>query len=776
MSLQLLEVLPLLKPILNFFSLSMKTINYFAIIQMVFAIFSCSTASQKQKTGLHIDPIDSLLALMTLEEKIGQTVMYSGNAEITGPSPQGGNRKKAETIKKGLVGGMLNVVSSEATLKAQKLAVEHSRLGIPLIFGYDIIHGYKTMFQVPLGQAASWDANIARKAAQIAAREGSAAGIHWTFAPMVDISRDARWGRIMEGPGEDPYLGSVMAQAWVKGYQGEDLSSIETLAACAKHFAAYGFVEAGREYNTVDISLPQLLNVVLPPFKAASHAGAATFMNAFNDINGVPATGNQFLQRTILKNEWGFQGFVVSDWASITEMIAHGYASDTIHAAELAMNAGSDMDMEGRAYEKGLKQKIEEGAINEELLNDAVRRILWVKHQLGLFDDPYRYVNAEREQQELLSRENLQASREIARETFVLLKNEDEILPINKTPKSIAVIGQLAASKDDPLGNWRAQAVQNSAVSVLEGIQNVAPSDMKVSFAKGYTLSSGLGAFPLALDFVESDRSGFPEAIKIAKSSDVVIMVMGESCFQSGEGRSQVNIELKGEQNELLEEIFKVNKNVVVVLMTGRPVPLVQASKHSKAILETWYAGSEAGNAIAEVLFGDHAPSGKLPVSFPYHSGQEPLYYNRKSTGRPVNSNNDILWSRYTDSPNEALFPFGHGLSYTTFKYSDLEVKTNDGSLSVYFNVSNTGARDGKEVVQLYIRDLVASVTRPVKELKRFKKIEIMSGQSVQVNFNLEKEDLSFYNNLGEKVFEPGGFKIYVGGSSVDCLEAEASL
>lgn len=733
---------------------------------------SCSEKDFSNKKSSSIDQkVDSLLSSMTLEEKIGQTNLYNGTWEFTGPVPaDSSSQAKADNIKKGRVGGMLNVLTAKGIREAQELAVENSRLGIPMIFGYDVIHGYQTMFPVPIAQAASWDIEMARKGSKVAAREAAASGLHWTFAPMIDISRDARWGRIMESPGEDPYLASIMAKGWVEGFQGNDLSDLNTIAACAKHFAGYGFAEAGRDYNSVDVSLQTLYNIILPPFQAAKEAGAVTFMNAFNDLNGVPATGNEFLQRTILKDKWGFDGFVVSDWASLSEMMDHGFAMDTAHAAQLAMNAGSDMDMEGRVYEKRLADKIDDGSVDEKLLDDAVRRILKVKFQLGLFDDPYRYSDAEKERTELLSEANLRSAREVARASFVLLKNENNILPLKKETKSIAVIGQLANDKDVPLGSWRAKAVSSSAVSLLEGIQNAVPAGTKISYAQGYTLTVGDRFFGRELTIVEEDKTGFGEAIALARNSDVVILALGEDCFQSGEGRSQVDIRLKAHQDELLAKIRKVNKNVVVVLMTGRPVAIPEVAQNASAILETWFAGSESGNAIADVLFGDYSPSGKLPVSFPYHTGQEPLYYSRKSTGRPVNKDNNVFWSHYTDGPNEALFPFGFGLTYTDFEYSNLEVSKIEEGIQVSINVANVGSKDGEEVIQLYIQDIHASLTRPIIELKGFKKEMIRVGESKSIQFLLSKDDLSFYNNEGEKVFEAGKFKISIGTNSVDLL------
>ncbi|MEP0986812.1 beta-glucosidase BglX [Ekhidna sp.] len=748
---------------------SLSTFLKGVIICLIASGFNaCSDRPQANSTTNVIDQkVDSLLALMTLDEKIGQTIMYNGTWELTGPT-SGGNRWKAEKIINGQVGAMLNVLTADEIRRTQALAVDSGRLGIPMLFAYDVIHGYKTMLPVPLAQAASWDTEVARLGSEVAAREASAAGLHWTFAPMIDISRDARWGRIMESPGEDPFLGAAMAKAWVEGYQGDDLSSPTTIAACAKHFAGYGFAEAGRDYNTVEVSMHTLYNVILPPFKAASDAGVATFMNGFNDLNGIPATGNEFLQRTILKDKWAYDGMMVSDWGSIPEMIFHGYAMDTAQAAAMAMKAGSDMDMEGRVYEKGLGAKITSGEVSEELLDDAVRRVLRLKYKLGLFDDPYRYSDSEREKEELLSKENLEAARDAARKSMVLLKNEANTLPLNKKTKSIAVIGQLAASKDIPLGSWRAQAVPNSAISLVEGIKSAVSANTKVEFAKGYTLTVGNRSFGKELTIVVDDKTGFKEAIELAKRSEVVVMAMGEDCYQSGEGRSQMDVGLKGSQIDLFNELKKVNDNIVVVLMTGRPVAIPDLAEDANAILETWFAGSESGNAIADILFGDYNPSGKLPVSFPYHSGQEPLYYSQKSTGRPINRAENVFWTHYTDGPNDALFPFGYGLSYTSFTYENLKVARSGESINIKVDVTNTGDVSGEEVVQLYIQDVAASLTRPIKELKGFQKIFFEAGERKIIKFTLTRDDLSFINDQGKKVFEPGEFRISVGTNSKD--------
>jgi beta-glucosidase len=746
------------------------------ILPLIIIMSLVSCMENTQETVLADGPVakkvDSLLSIMTVEEKIGQLNLYNGTWEFTGPVPDDNNSKvTAENIKNGLVGGMLNVLTAEGIREAQKLAVENSRLGIPLIFGYDVVHGYKTMLPIPLAQAASWDSEVARMGSRIAAKEAASAGLNWTFAPMIDISRDARWGRIMEGPGEDPYLASIMAKAWVEGFQGDDLKSVETIAACAKHFAAYGLAEAGREYNTVEISNNTMYNTALPPFKAANDAGVATFMNAFNDINGIPATAHKQLQRDLLKGSWKFEGFVVSDWASISELISHGYAQDSAEAASMAMNAGSDMDMASKVYERHLKKQIELGNVQMSDLDDAVRRILTVKFKLGLFDDPYRYCNSEREKNTLLSADHLAGSRDAARKSIVLLKNE-KILPLSKAAKSIAVIGQLAESKDVPLGSWRAQAVKNSAVSILEGIQNAVSNSTKVTYSQGYTLTEGDRSFIYELNIVEGNESLFPEAIKAAKSSEIVVLVIGEDCFQSGEGRSQADITLKSNQEDLFHELLKVNKNLVVVLTNGRPLAIPEVIRKAPAIIEIWYGGSEGGNAAADVLFGDYNPTGRLPVSFPYHVGQEPLYYARKNTGRFTTNDFDdglVFWSHYTDVPNDAILPFGFGLSYSTFEYGEMNVEViSDGKVKVQTSVKNTSEKAGSEVVQVYIRDIAATLVQPIKRLVSFQRVQLAPGEEKVVSFELTENDLGYYHADGTFSADDGVFNIMVGPNSED--------
>lgn len=746
---------------------------------LIIGVMACQPSTTTMKSDID-QKVDSLLALMTIEEKVGQLNMYNGTWEFTGPVPADENsQEKAEMIKSGQVGAMLNVLTAQGTYEAQKLAVENSRLGIPLLFGYDVIHGYKTMFPIPLGQAASWDKNIGERAARVSANEMSSAGLHWAFGPMIDVARDARWGRIMESAGEDPLLNAYFAQSWVKGLQGDDLSELNTVAACAKHFAAYGFAEAGLDYFSVDISDQTLYNVALPPFKAAVASGVSSVMNAFQDMNGIPATADKYLQREILKGTWGFQGLVLSDWASINELIIHGYAKDRAAAARLALEAGCDMDMEAKIYEGELAQLISDKKVDLALLDDAVKRILKLKFKLGLFDDPYRYSNTDRENSSLLTQENLEAAREVGSSSIVLLKNENDLLPLAKRGQSIAVIGQLGKSKDVVLGSWRAQAITNSGVSILEGVQNAVNSSNQVKYAQGYTLTKGDRAFIYELDIVKGDRSNFAEAIRLARQSDVVILAMGEDCYQSGEGRSQLDITLKGNQEELFNEILKVNKNVVVVLMNGRPLAIPGIAKKAPAILETWFLGSEMGNSVADVLFGDVNPSGKLPVSFPHHVGQEPFYYNKKNSGRPVPNEFDagmVFWAHYTDGPKEAVFPFGHGLSYASFEYENLTVEPVAGGANIEVKVTNTSSIAGTETVQVYIWDRFATETQPVKRLVDFKKIQIESGATATVAFTLDEEDLGFYHKDYSFYAEDGDFRIMVGTSSEEYLAKDVEI
>jgi beta-glucosidase len=710
---------------------------------------------------------------MTLEEKIGQMNQYNGFYNATGPAPEVGDQKvKYENVKNGLVGSMLNVRGVDEVRAFQKLAVEESRLGIPIIFGFDVIHGYKTTFPIPLAESASWNLDLIEKSARMSAKEASAAGLNWTFAPMVDITRDARWGRVMEGAGEDPYLGSLIAAARVRGFQGNDLSSYETIASTAKHFAAYGFAESGKDYNTVDIGINTLHNIVLPPFKATVDAGVKTFMNSFNDLNGIPATADKYLQRDILKGDWNFDGFVVSDWGSLREMIDHGFAKDRKHAGELALNGGSDMDMESYIYLEYINQLIDEGKVNMSQIDDAVSRILKVKYELGLFDDPYKYLDNEREKNVTGSKEILDATLEIAKHSIVLLKNEGNILPLKKNGQKIALIGPLADDKNSPLGNWRIAAENNSAVSVLEAMKEYKGN--RLSHAMGVKLVNKVpDGFHEEVSINETDKTGISNAIRVARDADVVVMVLGEYGFQSGEGRSRTNLDLPGFQQELLEEVYKVNKNIVLVLMNGRPLVLNWHSENLPAIVEAWHLGTSSGNAIAEVLYGDFNPSGKLPMSFPRSVGQLPLYYNYKSTGRPGADGEDagsVFWSHYQDELNSPLYPFGYGLSYTDFTISNISLSSNelsnDESITASVTVSNIGDVKGREVVQLYIQDKYASATRPVRELKGFELVDLEPGETKTVEFTINEKLLEFYNASNQWATEPGEFNVFIGNSS----------
>jgi beta-glucosidase len=721
--------------------------------------------------------VDSVLQLMTLEEKIGQLNQYNGFYEITGPTPKEGQAaKKYDDLKKGLVGSMLNVRGVKDVRSLQKIAVEQTRLGIPLLFGFDVIHGYKTISPIPLAEAASWDLDAIKKSAAIAAEEAAAVGLNWTFAPMVDVSRDARWGRVMEGAGEDPFLGSKIAVARVQGFQGKDLSATNTILACAKHFAGYGFAEAGRDYNTVDVSETVLQNVIFPPFKAAVNAGVRTFMNSFNELNGIPATGSSYLQREVLKGDWKFYGFVVSDWGSINEMISHGYAKDSKQAAEIAINAGSDMDMESSAYVEHLAELVQEGKVKESVINDAARRILKVKFELGLFEDPYKYCDENRELATVGKQEFQEGVLDMARKSIVLLKNDKEVLPLKKSGQKIALIGALANEKMSPLGSWTIAADNNSAVSVLEGMQKYKGNQL--NYVKGTDVTEGRTQFVWEIKINTTDKSGFADAIAAAKDADVVIMVLGEHGLQSGEGRSRTDIGLPGVQQELLEAVYKVNANIVLVLTNGRPLAIPWADENIPAIVEAWQLGTQSGNAIAEVLYGEYNPSGKLPMTFPRNVGQVPIYYNFKNTGRPVmNEPESVFWSHYIDEKNTPLYAFGHGLSYSKFEYADLQLSSpsfnKNGKIEVSVTIKNTGKVKGKEVVQLYIRDLIGSVTRPVKELKGFEMIELQPNETKKVTFEINEKTIEYFTANRKWEAEIGDFKVFIGGSSITKLEGD---
>lgn len=740
------------------------------IAVVTLAAWSCSgnkTTIDHSGSKLSIDPaierkVDSVLKLMTIDEKIGQLNQLTGNGETTGPITFATEYQDA--IRKGEVGSMLNVNGAAYTYKVQKIAVEESRLGIPLIFGYDVIHGYKTIFPIPLGEAACWDLDAIEKSARIAAIEAAAAGQHWTFAPMVDIARDPRWGRVMEGAGEDPFYGSLVAKARVKGFQGSSLADPSTIVACAKHFVAYGAAMGGRDYNTVDISNRTLHEVYLPPFKAAIDAGVGTFMSSFNELNGVPVTGNKEMVKDILKDEWQFNGFIVSDWASIREMLVHGIAADDYQAADLAMNAGIDMDMEGHIYIHQLKKLLADGKITEKQIDDAVRRILRIKFMLGLFDDPYRYCDTIREKELILNPRHLEIAREVARKSMVLLKN-DGVLPLSKKLNTVAVIGPLADNTEDIIGTWSARGEGKDAVSVLTGIRQKLPNT-KVIHAKG-------------CDITGDSKAGFAEAIATARKADAVVLVVGEAAMMSGEALSRAFLDLPGVQKDLVLAINELKKPMVVVLMNGRPLTIEWMDNAVPAIVEAWLPGTMGGPAVADVLFGDYNPSGKLPMTFPRNVGQIPLFYYHKNTGRP-RVETERYTSKYIDSPNTPLYPFGYGLSYTSFDYSNFGISANEigmsDTLKVWVDVTNTGNYDGEEVVQLYIRDMVGSVTRPVKELKGFEKVFIKKGETVKVMFKLTASDLAFYTRTMEFKAEPGDFKVFVGGNSRDLQELSFRL
>ena len=702
--------------------------------------------------------IDSLIGLMTLEEKLGQLNLEGGDWVARAGDI---SAEQYARIKAGQVGGLLNVFGAEETARLQKTAVEKSRMKIPLLFGLDVIHGYRTTFPIPLAEASTWDPAIVEQAARVAAEEASSAGINWTFAPMADIARDPRWGRIAEGSGEDPCLGSAMAAARVKGFQGKDLRLPTSLLACAKHYVAYGGAEGGRDYNTVDISERTLRETYLPPFRAAVDAGAGSLMSAFNEIGGVPSTANRHTLTEILRGEWGFTGFVVSDWTSIAELIPHGIAGDSAQAGERAITAGVDMDMSSHIYLRDLPRVFRNGQVPMSVLNEAVRRVLREKFRLNLFKDPYRQVTPEREAKAMLTPSALEVARQDARESIVLLKNDHDLLPLPRNLNTVALIGPLADDKAAPLGPWNGLGRPENVTSVLEGIRKALGLGTRVLFARGCGV---LG------DATE----GFDEAKNIAAGADVAILVLGESADMSGEAASRSDIGLPGVQQQLLETIAATGKPVVLLLMNGRPLAIPWAAVHIPAILETWFLGVQAGDAIADVLFGDVNPGGKLPVTFPRSVGQIPLYYSHKNTGRPADTSH--FTSKYIDGPIEPLFPFGYGLSYTRFSFSKAHVNVTtihtDQSLQVSVTVKNEGGRGGDEVVQLYIRDEVARVTRPVLELRDFRRVHLEPGEQRTLSFQLPPSQLSVLGDDMRPHVEPGTFKVFVGPDSMHLQEA----
>src|SRR6266478_1726876 len=702
--------------------------------------------------------IDALIARMTLAEKLGQLQQLDG--EGTGNF----RPEQLDLIRQGLLGSTLNVRGAKRTNQLQHVGVEESRLKIPNLFGFDVIHGYRTIFPIPLAEASSWDPKSAERSASIAAQEARDSGVRWTFAPMLDIARDPRWGRITEGAGEDPFLGAAFARARVRGFQGSDYSAPGRILACAKHWVAYGAAEGGRDYNTTDMSEQTLREIYFPPFKAAIDAGAGTFMSAFNTLNGVPTSANPFTLTKVLRGEWKFDGFVVSDYTSVKELINHGIAATEKEAARLALNAGVDMEMVSRDFNKHGPDLSRNGQLSQATIDEAVRRILRIKFRLGLFEHPY--VDEARERSVILSSANVAAARELAARSMVLLKNEREMLPLSKGVKSIALIGPLADDQQDLLGSWSGDGQASDAVTLLTGVKAKVSPSTKINYAKGCDVNG-------------ISTEGFDEAVRVARESDVVIVAVGESAGMSGEASSRSSLDLPGQQLDLVKALHAAGKPMIVVLMNGRPLTINWIAENTPAILETWFAGTQGGNAIADILFGDVNPGGKLPVTFPRSVGQEPLYYNHMNTGRPPNANEKYT-SKYLDVSWTPLFPFGYGLSYTQFRLSNLQLSATrirpDGRVTVSFEVENTGQRTGDEVVQLYIRDVAASVTRPVQELKGFQRITLRPGEKRRIEFMLMPEHLGFYNREMRFVVEPGQFKVMVGTSSADEHELVASF
>jgi beta-glucosidase len=724
--------------------------------------------------------ITALMAKMTLDEKIGQLNLPSIGFDVTGPIL---SQNVHENIRKGNVGGVFNTYTPSAVRKLQDIAVNETRLKIPLLFGFDVIHGHRTIFPIPLGLSASWDMQLVERTARAAAEEASADGLNWTFSPMVDISRDPRWGRISEGAGEDPYLGSLVARAMVRGYQGNDLSRDNTILACVKHFALYGAPEGGRDYNTVDMSERRMFQEYLPPYKAAIDEGAATVMTSFNEINGVPATGNKWLLTDLLRKKWGFKGFVVTDYTAINEMIAHG-VGDEPEVGRLALNAGTDMDMVGEVFLKHAKNLITQKKLTVAQIDAACRRILEAKYRLGLFTDPYRYVNEQRPARDIMTAQKLELSREAARKSMVLLKNDNKTLPLSSN-RRIAFIGPLVKNQRDLIGSWSGAGDWQKAISIWDALQKQYPGNT-FTYAKGCNLLDDTAIINklnphggMIVPDSLSPQQMIDQAVQAASNSDVIVAVLGEPFGMSGEAASRSEIGLPENQLELLKALNRTGKPIVLVLMNGRPLTLQWEHNNLETILETWYGGTMAGEAITDVLFGRYNPSGKLTATFPRNVGQVPIYYNAKNTGRPFNQEQKYT-SKYLDVPNTPLYPFGHGLSYTTFSYSDIKLSSNQvkqgGKIIASVTITNTGDYDGEETVQLYLRDMVGSVSRPVKELKDFQKVFLAKGESKTVNFMIDIEDLKFYDINMKWTAEPGDFKVFIGSSSEDVKEAQFTL
>ncbi|WP_369769355.1 beta-glucosidase BglX [Flavobacterium sp. WC2416] len=751
--------------------------NKFIIVFLCFSVFGFSQKKGNKKAEI-IKPkaefVAELMAKMTLDEKIGQLNLPTSGDITTGAA---NSSNVAKNIEEGKVGGLFNIKSVQKIKEVQKIAVEKSRLKIPLLFGMDVIHGYETTFPIPLGLSCTWDMKLIERSAQIAAQEASADGINWTFSPMVDISRDPRWGRVSEGSGEDPFLGSAIAKAMVQGYQGNNLANNNTILSCVKHFALYGAPEAGRDYNTVDMSRIKMYNDYFPPYKAAIDAGVGSVMASFNEIDGIPATGNKWLMTDVLRKQWGFKGFVVTDFTGIPEMIQHGMG-DLQTVSALALNAGIEMDMVGEGFLTTLKKSLDEKKVSLAQIDNAVKLILDAKYDLGLFQDPYKYCDVNRAKTEIFTKDHRAEARNTAAQSLVLLKNQNQLLPLKKTG-TIAVIGPLADAKENMAGTWSVATNMEKSISLVAGIKEVT-GNANVLYAKGsnldYDATFEENATMFGKTLHRDNRTSaelLAEALKIASQSDVIVAALGESAEMSGESSSRTKLEIPQAQKDLLQELLKTGKPVVLVLFTGRPLVLVQENETVPAILNTWFAGSEAGSAIADVLFGDVNPSGKLSATFPRSVGQVPIYYNQKNTGRPLGNKEgkfEKFRSNYIDERNEPLYPFGFGLSYTTFKYSNLKISSEkmnvNDTVKVSVDVTNDGNYDGKEVVQLYIRDLVGSVTRPIKELKGFQKIFLKKGETQTVTFEISEETLKFYNSELQFAAEPGAFEAFVGTNS----------
>ncbi|WP_437918623.1 beta-glucosidase BglX [Sphingobacterium sp. LRF_L2] len=753
-------------------------------IWMLSVATTCSVSVNAQNNTKMDDFISGLMSKMTVDEKIGQLNLVTGGEAVTGSAVSTGVETK---IKEGNIGGIFSMSSPKKIRAAQELAVKHSRLGIPIIFGMDVIHGYKTLFPIPLGLAATWDMNLIRESARIAAVEATADGLNWTFSPMVDISRDPRWGRISEGSGEDTYLSSKIAAEMVKGYQGNDLAANNTLMACVKHFALYGAAESGRDYNTTDMSLHRMYNEYLPPYKAAIDAGAGTVMASFNDINGVPATANKWLMTDLLRNQWGFKGMVVTDYTGINELVDHGLG-DLQTVSALALKAGIHMDMVGEGFLTTLKKSLDEGEVTQTEIDEACRLILVAKYKLGLFEDPYRYCDEKRAQHNILTKAHLEKSREIAAKSFVLLKNANQTLPLKKSG-TVALVGPLANTGANMPGTWSVSADLANTPSLLEGMRAALGNKVKIVHHLGANLMSDAQYQERATMFgrtiTRDERSEdeiIAEAVKTANTADVIVAALGESSEMSGESSSRTSLDIPDTQKRLLEALLKTGKPVVLVLFAGRPLTLTWENEHVPAILNVWFGGTETGKAVADVLFGDVNPSGKLPATFPQNVGQIPLYYGAKTTGRPLAEG---AWfqkfrSNYIDVSNEPLYPFGYGLSYSSFAYGDILLSKNTmtaaDKITATVQVKNTGNYDGEDVVQLYLRDVYASVTRPIKELKGFQKVFLKKGEVRNISFEISIEDLKFYDNSLQFVAEPGDFKLYVGPNSRDVKETQFTL